>query len=90
MKRVIPAVLLLLAPALLPSGVSAQAFEELLRSYGGPGVSAPELPAVPGIEGCGVVEASAFRLAFAAFGVCCVGAYAWFLLHGRAGADNPH
>jgi len=55
---VLPAVLLLLAPALLPSGVSAQAFEELLRSYGGPGVSAPELPAVPApaAEGAGEAE----------------------------------
>ena len=45
---------------------------------------------IDGLRALGVVEASAFRLAFAAFGVCCVGAYAWFLLHGRAGADNPH
>jgi len=45
---------------------------------------------IDGLRALGVVEASAFRLAFAAFGVCCVGAYAWFLLHGHAGADNPH
>lgn len=45
---------------------------------------------IDGLRALGLVEASAFRLAFAAFGVCCVGAYAWFLLHGRAGADNPH
>jgi hypothetical protein len=44
---------------------------------------------IDGLGALGVVEADAFRLAFAAFGVCCVGAYAWFLLHGRAGADNP-
>jgi MFS family permease len=43
---------------------------------------------IDGLRALGVVEASAFRLAFAAFGVCCVGAYAWFLMHGRADADN--
>lgn len=44
---------------------------------------------VDGLRALGVVEADAFRLAFAAFGLCCAGAYAWFLLHGRPGADNP-
>jgi hypothetical protein len=44
---------------------------------------------IDGLRALGVVEARAFQLAFAAFGVCCVGAYAWFLRPGRAGADNP-
>jgi len=44
---------------------------------------------IDGLRALGVEEAGAFQLAFAAFGVCCVGAYAWFLRPGRAGADNP-
>jgi len=44
---------------------------------------------IDGLRALGVMEVDAFRLAFTAFGMCCVGAYAWFLLHGRAGTDNP-
>jgi MFS family permease len=43
---------------------------------------------IDGLRALGVTEADAFRLAFTAFGLCCVGAYGWFLQHGRAGADN--
>lgn len=43
---------------------------------------------IDALRAWGVQEADAFRLAFAAFGLCCVASYAWFLLHGRAGTDN--
>ena len=43
---------------------------------------------IDALRGWGVQEAEAFRLAFSAFGLCCVASYAWFLLCGRAGADN--
>jgi muramidase (phage lysozyme) len=60
MKTLIPAVLLGLSAALLPSGVSAQAFDELLRAYGGAGVSAPELPAAPAASASGEGEAEQY------------------------------
>ncbi len=44
---------------------------------------------IDALRGSGWREADAFRLAFAAFGLCCVAAYVWFLRAGRAGADNP-
>jgi len=44
---------------------------------------------IDGLRAMGLADVDAFRLAFAIFGVCCVGAYAWFLLPRRAGADNP-
>jgi len=43
---------------------------------------------IDGLRGLGAGDDGAFRLAFAAFGVCCLGAYAWFLHRGRFGADN--
>jgi predicted MFS family arabinose efflux permease len=44
---------------------------------------------IDGLRALGLPEADAFRLAFAAFGLCCVAAYIWFLRVGRSGADNP-
>lgn len=44
---------------------------------------------IDGLRVFGLAEPDAFRLAFAAFGSCCVVAYIWFLRAGRAGADNP-
>ena len=43
--------ILFLLAALVPTGASSQAFDQLLRSYGGPGAAAPLLPAVPLPEG---------------------------------------
>jgi predicted MFS family arabinose efflux permease len=44
---------------------------------------------IDALRAWGLADADAFRVAFATFGVCCVGAYAWFVRPGRAGADNP-
>ncbi|MBE0548635.1 MAG: MFS transporter, partial [Rubrivivax sp.] len=44
---------------------------------------------IDGLRALGLTEADAFRLAFTAFGLCCVMAYLWFLRAGRSGADNP-
>ena len=44
---------------------------------------------IDGLRAGGWPEADAFRLAFAAFGLCCAASYAWFLRCGRAVADNP-
>ncbi|MDP1646753.1 MAG: MFS transporter [Rubrivivax sp.] len=44
---------------------------------------------IDGLRALGLTEADAFRLAFTAFGLCCVMAYIWFLRAGRSGADNP-
>ncbi|MHB0995285.1 MAG: glycoside hydrolase family 24 protein [Elusimicrobiales bacterium] len=51
MKRINRALILFMLTALAPAAVSAQAFEELLRAYGGAEVSAPALPAVPEPQG---------------------------------------
>ena len=48
---------------------------------------------IDGLRASGLAETAAFRLAFVAFGLCCVAAYVWFLRGGRpvvdAGVDNP-
>jgi predicted MFS family arabinose efflux permease len=44
---------------------------------------------IDGLRALGLPEADAFRLAFTAFGSCCVIAYVWFLRAGRSGVDNP-
>jgi len=44
---------------------------------------------IDALRAWGLADADAFRAAFTAFGVCCVGAYAWFVRPGRAVADNP-
>ena len=44
---------------------------------------------IDALRAWGLAEVDAFRLAFAAFGLCCVLAYLWFLRAGRPGVDNP-
>ena len=44
---------------------------------------------IDALRAWGLAEVDAFRLAFAAFGLCCVLAYLWFLRAGRTGVDNP-
>jgi len=44
---------------------------------------------IDGLRALELAEADAFRLAFTAFGLCCLAAYIWFLHAGRSGADNP-
>ena len=51
MKRINRSLILFLLAALTPAGVSAQAFDELLRSYGGAEAAAPALPAAPEPDG---------------------------------------
>jgi len=45
---------------------------------------------IDGLRALGWAEPEAFQIAFAAFGLCCVAAYIWFLRAGRSRADNPH
>ena len=44
---------------------------------------------IDALRGLGLTDPDAFRVAFAIFGGCCIGAYIWFLRAGRRGVDNP-